>query len=293
MKWLYEFAVNNEKEMEQVETSKDEQGNEVKTTKKVKKVVPVKFKILKPTRRMFDDAELFYGVKLSEGIKAGLLTRALLAKRYQNDGGSMSDPEKEKYTKLYIELYTKETEFQKISLNLEGVSPEAKTSRIAQLMVELTDIRQELQNLEFSQISLFDQTAENRARNQCIMWWVLNLAYTLDGKGEPSPLFPGKTYEERISEYDSLEEEESLFWNEVLKKFAYFVSFWYMGKIASQEDFEKAEKFYIPVQQNIDKSENDKKESTPNPSENKQNQEVKTEELKTEEAKTEEVSDSK
>ena len=107
MKWLYEFAVNDQKEIEQIETSQDDQGNEIKTTKKVKKIVPVKFKILKPTRKMFDDAELFYGVKLSEGIKAGLLTKALLAKRYQNDGGAMSEPEKEKYSKLYIELYNK------------------------------------------------------------------------------------------------------------------------------------------------------------------------------------------
>lgn len=251
MKWLYEFAVNDQKEVEQVETSKDDQGNEVKTTKKVKKVVPVKFKILKPTRKMFDDAELFYGVKLSEGIKAGLLTKALLAKRYQNDGGAMSEPEKEKYSKLYIELYNKETEFQKVSLNLENISPEEKTAKIAKLISELAEIRQELQDVEFSQISLFDQTAENRARNQCIMWWVLNLAYTLDSKEEPTPLFNGKTYDEKVENYDSIEEQESPFWNEVFKKLAYFISFWYMGKISSQEDFQKAEQFYTPIQQEI------------------------------------------
>jgi hypothetical protein len=96
MKWLHEFAVNDEKETEQIESSIDAQGNEVKTTKKVKKIVPVKFKIQKPTRKLFDEAELFYGIKLSEGIKAGLLTKALLAKRYQNDCGAMSEPEKEK-----------------------------------------------------------------------------------------------------------------------------------------------------------------------------------------------------
>jgi len=54
MKWLHEFAVNDEKETEQIESSIDAQGNEVKTTKKVKKIVPVKFKIQKPTRKLFD-----------------------------------------------------------------------------------------------------------------------------------------------------------------------------------------------------------------------------------------------
>ena len=215
MKWLYEFAVNNEKEVEQVEVTNDAQGNEVKTTKKVKKVVPTKFKIQKPTRRQFDDAELFYGIKLSEGIKAGLLTKALLAKRYQNDGGSMSEPEKQKYTKLYVDLYSKETEFQKVSLNLENISPEDKTAKVASVLAELTEIRQQLQNLEFSQISLFDQTAENRARNQCIMWWVLNLSYMFDEKtNDFVPVFQGKTFDEKLEYYDSLEESENLFWNE-------------------------------------------------------------------------------
>ena len=36
---------------------------------------------------MFDEGELFYGVTLSQGIKSGLLTKAQLAKRYDNDGG--------------------------------------------------------------------------------------------------------------------------------------------------------------------------------------------------------------
>ena len=157
MKWLHEFAVNDEKEVEQIETSTDAQGNEVKTTKKVKKIIPVKFKIQKPTRKLFDEAELFYGIKLSEGIKAGLLTKALLAKRYQNDGGAMSEPEKEKYTQLYVDLYSKETEFQKVSLNLENISPEDKTAKVAKLLGELTEIRSQLQTLEFSQIALFDQ----------------------------------------------------------------------------------------------------------------------------------------
>jgi hypothetical protein len=184
MKWLYEFSVNQEKELEQIDITKDEQGNEVKTTKKVKKIVPIKFKIQKPTRRLFDDAELFYAVKLSEGIKSGLLTKALLAKRYQNDGGAMSEPEKQKYSKLYIDLYNKETEFQKVSLNLENISPEEKTAKIASLIGELTEIRQELQTVEFSQISLFDQTAENRARNQTIMWWVLSLSHIKNEQNE-------------------------------------------------------------------------------------------------------------
>ena len=69
-------------------------------------------------------------------------------------------------------------------LNLENISPEEKTAKIASLIGELTEIRQELQTVEFSQISLFDQTAENRARNQTIMWWVLSLSHIKNEQNE-------------------------------------------------------------------------------------------------------------
>ena len=89
------------------------------------------------------------------------------------------------------------------------------------------------------------------------MWWVLNLAHTEDqASNDFSILFKGKTFEEKLDYYDSLEESGNLFWNEVFKKLAYFISFWYMGKISSSEDFERAEKFYIPTQNDIDQKEN-------------------------------------
>ena len=85
------------------------------------------------------------------------------------------------------------------------------------------------------------------------MWWVLNLAHTEDQTSNDfSILFKGKTFEEKLDYYDSLEESGSLFWNEVFKKLAYFISFWYMGKISSQEDFVKAEQFYIPTQKELE-----------------------------------------
>ena len=53
---------------------------------------------------MTDEAELYYGVRLAEGIKAGLLTRALLEKRFENDGGTRSDDENKEYQKIITKL---------------------------------------------------------------------------------------------------------------------------------------------------------------------------------------------
>ena len=97
MRILNEFTIPKEEDVQETETSTNENGEEVSTTKTVKKSVDKTFVVKKPSRALYDEAELFYGVKLAEGIKAGLLTRALLAKRFNNDGGILSDPEKEKF----------------------------------------------------------------------------------------------------------------------------------------------------------------------------------------------------
>lgn len=242
-KYLYEFSLTKEEEIEKIETSKNENGEEVRTIKKEisKKLVP--FRIAKPTRKIFDQAELFYGVKLSEGIKSGLLTRSLLAKRYQNDGGALSEPEKERYATLYVQLFQKETELQRLQINLDKLPEDLQKEKVSVILNEILDIRRELQEFEFYQSNLFDQTAENRARNQTIMWWVLNISYMQSDK-EFLPLFGLGSFDERLTKYDEIEDGEDTFIKNAVKKFAYFISLWYVGRITNKEDFEFFDKGY-------------------------------------------------
>ena len=48
---------------------------------------------------------------------------------------------------------------------------------MAKLLSENGVVKREIQEFEMAQASLFDQTAENRARNKTILWWVLNMSY--------------------------------------------------------------------------------------------------------------------
>ena len=109
----------------------------------------------------------------------------------------------------------------------------------------MQEVRNSLQDFEMNQMALFDQTAENRARNQTIMWWVLNVSFKQkDDTQEFEPVFSELTYDEKINKYDELDIEENPFWQEVFKKLAFFISFWYIGRINGPEDFKKAEEFY-------------------------------------------------
>jgi len=239
MKTMFEFDIYQEKEIEKVDVSTNEKGEEVKVTSKVKTTVPVKLAIKKPTRSLFDEAELFYGVRLSEGIKAGLLTRALLAKRFNNDGGVLSDEEQKEYNELYIDFFNLQNEFQKLSIKEESIRTEEEKENLKNVIVKMNDARERLQKYEMAQANLFEQTAENRARNKTIMWWVLQLSLIQGDDKKFKELFNEGSYEEKIKRYDEIEESEFGIEKIAIQKLLYLISFWYIGRAASQEEFEK------------------------------------------------------
>ena len=61
-------------------------GEEITVTKKVKEKEPLAVKIKKPSRRELEDAELEFRVEMSKCIKKGILTKAMLAKKYSDTG---------------------------------------------------------------------------------------------------------------------------------------------------------------------------------------------------------------
>ena len=236
---MFEFDIFQEKEIEKVDISTNEKGEEVKVTSKVKTNAPVKLAIKKPTRSLFDEAELFYGVRLSEGIKAGLLTRALLAKRFNNDGGVLSDEEQKEYNDLYLEFFNLQNEFQKLSIKEESIRTEEEKANLKSVIEKMNNARDRLQKYEMAQANLFEQTAENRARNKTILWWILHLSFMIDKEGKESQLFGEGSFDEKLALYDGIEDNQDEWLKTVVKKFAFYVSFWYMGRASTQEEFEK------------------------------------------------------
>jgi len=248
MKELYSFFVDKEIEAEEAEVSKNESGEEIKTIKKVKKNEPVKVIVKKPSRNLFDEAELFYGVTLSQGIKSGLLTRALLAKRINNDGGVFSDEEQVEYSGAYVKLFELQNEFQRFSLIEKERRTEEEQDKLKLIMEEIENIREKIQNFEVAQSSLFEQTAENRARNKTIIWWLLNLSY-FEENDNFKPLFGDGSYAEKLEAYDDIEDKDLQFEKKVIQKLIYLISFWYMGRATSKDEFDNLLRVISPVKQ--------------------------------------------
>ena len=270
MKKLFDFRIKRTIKETKEESSKNEKGETVTVTKDVEVVKSQKIVLRKPNRSLFDEAELFYGVRLSEGIKAGLLTRALLSKRFSNDGGILSENEKSKYADLYLKLYDVQLEHDRLVQLGEKKRTKTQEEKLKGIQEDLAVIKKELTDFEMAQSSLFEQTAENRARNKTILWWTLHLGYFSDDEDKLTPVFSGDTYEEKLAEYDDLEESSDEFHEELLSKLLYYVSFWYVGKVNSEDEFkqllletEKAEQ--VEEAKEEPKKESPKVKETPTP----------------------------
>lgn len=239
---LFSFQISKEAEIDESETTVNDKGEAVTVTKKIKKGVPQKFFLKRPNHKLQREGDLYYGVTLAEGVRAGLLTRTLLSKRYLDDGGAFSKGQKEYYAKLDEETIAIQTEFQRISLTNETDRTAEQKERLSTLIKRMSEIRVEIQNFEQSYQGLFEFTAENMARNQTVLWWVMQLSYIEEDKGKLNPYFGDGDLEKKLQVYEDLVVKKDSFINSVLQKFIFYVTLWYAAAASTQEEFELFEK---------------------------------------------------
>jgi hypothetical protein len=244
-KWLYEFEAKN--------LVKKDDGSQETVLKK--------FSILKPNRRLREDGELFYASETSRFAKAGVLPKAAWGTILSNGGGSISDQEREQYGNLLMKFRDLSFELQSILIKGEGERTDAEKTRSNQLINELEDIRKDIQNFEASQVAIFENTAEAKARNRTILWWVLNLSFEKNGENY-KPIFSGDSFEDKISQYDVFEENEDQ--NEfilgVLRRITYLVTLWFLGRVETSEDFKAFDQGFLK-ENKIEKLENKTEET--------------------------------
>ncbi len=237
-KFIYETLVNKVIE-EKVTESKDENGQKIEISRTVKKLSPVKLAILKPNRRLFEGAEMYYAKQMSEFIKMGLLPYTLVAKRYANDGGALSESDKAELEKLQKEGEELEKEFFIITDETEE-----KKKQKNDLLVKINKNNQQISNIKNAYVDIFEHTAEIKARNKTIEWWVLHLSY-IDEKNTLVPFFGDGSLDIKLDKYDELSDKEDAFTDECIKRISYLISFWFSAKSAlSKVDFESMDKVY-------------------------------------------------
>lgn len=236
MKELFSFNITVNKEVEKTET-KEENGQTITVTQKVKEDVPVRIIIKQPSRKNMEDADLQYSIEMSNCVKKGILTKGMLTKKYSDTGGSLSEEDAIELNKLYSMVISWQNDLTRVNSKSE-VDKEAETALIDKILVAKARIVQ----LESDNQTLFNNTADTIAQNNVIRWFCLNMAHTqVMPNGNIEPMFKGLTLEDKINNLYAMDEAEDPIYKKAYRKLATFVSFWYFSKNAQKEDFEKLE----------------------------------------------------
>jgi len=270
-KWLFAFPVTRAYE-KQVEETRKEDGEEVKVTKTKLVEEEVEVYLKRPTRRMYDECNLFYSVEISKGVKAGLLTRAMVAKRYKNDGGGLSEDEQKEFAEGYNKLLLKEKEFQVVQLNLqddEDLTLLERQEMLAKIVEETEAIKGDLEQYEVAAESLYEHTAESRAARLTNMWWLFFLTYVKfknedrGGIDDYAPFFEGKDFNRKSDYYEKIElgiqeSDDDRFNNfeaTLIEKASYLLAAWNGGNAKTYEDFKRVDSSLEYIKDEVRKDE--------------------------------------
>lgn len=241
-KILYHFYEKDEREIEETQ-EKEVDGEKVTVSKKVKKSVPICISIKKPTRKQVEEADIQFAVKQSELVRRGMFTKGMLMKKYADTGGVLTESEILRLTQLYQKLADLQPQIVRYQLKSEKEITEEEKSSYEKITKELMDVRREIVEVETTYSTLFNHTADEKAKSHVIKWYMLMLTQIENENNEFIPFFLGETLEEKESYQDKLEEESAnAFYYKVRQKLIYFLSYWYQGAIQTREDFVALEK---------------------------------------------------
>jgi hypothetical protein len=209
-KWLYSFILKNKN------------GEELK------------FFILKPPRSLRQNGEIQYAKQLANFVKAGLLPKAAWSTILENLGGTVSESDAENYNNARKSFFENSIELNKI--NQKSDLSEEDHTKIAKLKENLLASQSAMQTFELEQIYIFENTAEAKARNATIQWWLSQLSY----KNETENFFHGETFDEKMDWYDDLDpdNEDDAFLIKVAQKFNYLITMWFLNRANSWDDFD-------------------------------------------------------
>jgi len=202
-----------------------------------------KFCILKPTRKMKEDGELYYASKLSQFISSGVLPKIVWDKIFKDNGGIISQSDQKEYSDLFVEFSEFKNSVDSLSTKPEAQRTSEENERIAFFEGQLVRVRKRMQELEMAQVNAFENTAEAKARNKTIIWWAATLGVEEDSITGPVSLLGSGSIEDKLDIYDSIIENDK-FLADCFSRLNYLVTVWYIGNISTFEEFENLDSEY-------------------------------------------------
>lgn len=246
MKVLYSLNVPREIEVEETYTKKKRGGGTVEAVRTVKRKEESKLVLKKPSMSELEDADFFYGQQFNKFIQAGYMTRAMLQKKFSDVGGIIGENEGvQKTLSDYLDA-TKIIEFYEGRENL----PEDKKELLEKAKKDFAFAQQYLTDLQSGLNAQFNQTADVKAEQKLIEWFLINFLCLEDeneqGDKEYFPFFNGHSFDEKREDYLEIQEGEDSEDKEIIKKhqllnkafdeFVRVIAIWHSGLAKTEEE---------------------------------------------------------
>ena len=247
MRKLYTFTLKQEQEIDKIETSKNEAGDEVKVTKKVKELVPKNYFFARPTRKLQDEIKLFRAKKESEFLRAGVLSVAQVHKKVFDDNTLLTEEQKKEYNALRDEGMKLQTEY--FDIPIEDKRNEEEKIQAKNIEDKLTLIYKKMQpyqDIDNAYSNLYENTAEIMAQKEAIRYLALMSSYEDLGGDKHKLIFGDGNEEARMNVYDSIEDGDDKYMYDLIARFFFVANFYMQNKAETQEDYQ----LLITVQQN-------------------------------------------
>lgn len=212
---------------------------EVEVGEEPKKTYRIELK--KPTRSLLSEADMYYSIQLSKYIKMGLLTAEQLAKRQVDVGGTFSEEQQRHYATIQSMLAEKQEMFFRLMAQTE-LSPDEQ-ERKKSLYEDMSLLRSQIMDYEYIKNQVYEHTANAKARNDVILWWVLVLSLVgevSDGKEtKMEPMFKGDSNETRKLMLDEMEDAGNEIVEAAFSKMVKAVTLWYWIGISDKEKLDE------------------------------------------------------
>lgn len=231
MKNLIEYTIKIKSKEDVTETL--ENGDKIIKSVEVEK--PVKVILKEPSRAEANKANDIYQEYWADGVRRGLLPRAVLSKVYRQNEGIFTKNEIEVLREVETKIEEIRAEYK--TIETKNVKSPADESRIKELIKDFEIQNAELSGLESINEALFENSVENLAGQKVVMWQLLFLSY-IEKDGKPVTLVEGDTLDQRLANFDKIIEDQSEegkaradLYNKILDRNGYFLSNLYKGKI--------------------------------------------------------------
>lgn len=242
-KYLCEFVVKKV-EKKSITTDREIDGKMVQVTETVAALVDRKYSLLKPSRRISSGADIFYAKTVNEMMSRGLMSVHMISKRYDNDGGPYNESETKRIEQIQLrKLQVSGVYFDhKIKHQIGEETKEDFIELEKTIFAEVKGLQEELNEIQKPYLSIFNQTAEFKARNATITWWLFSLLHRYDDVAKDYvPYFTSKDFEKNLDFLETVEEGSDEFEKAVIQKTLFYLSYWVGGGSVEPEELSSIE----------------------------------------------------